>query len=546
MHIYGLTEGLKHSQISALERLQRRRIPPQMLITPELAARMAEISAETGRQVAVLLNRAGSVEYVVAGNARSIELPDLKRSRVGRKRFRGLRCIHTHLDGSGLSREDLTDLALLRLDTMSALEVSPDGVPRLLHTAHVRPAPAAGETREEGDFWTVLPPVHVHSLDFDYQAFIRDLEAEFARNAPAGLGDEDTERAILVGITTGDPEIEHLRLEELRELSRTAGANVVDVFLQRRRKIDPRTLLGEGKLREILIHSLQTGASLLIFNQNLSPNQARAISRETDLKVVDRTQLILDIFARRARSQEGKLQVELAQLNYLHPRLAEADDALSRLTGGIGARGPGETVLEVGKRRIRDRIAFLEDKIEGIRKARTLRRRRRNRRAVPVISIVGYTNAGKSTLFNRLTNANALAEDKLFATLDPLNRRLRLPDGTETVLSDTVGFIRDLPKELLEAFKATLEEIEDADLLIHLVDSYSPDREEQVHAVETLLRELSLDDIPRLFAWNKADRLDGSERSFLARQGGFVISSLTGEGLEPFLREVESFIGQQP
>ena len=187
LRIYGLTEGLKHSQINALERLQRRRVPPQTLITPELAARMAEVSADTGRQVAVLLNRTGSVEYVVSGNARSIELPDLKRSRVGRKRFRGLRCIHTHLDGSGLSKEDLTDLALLRLDTMSALEVSPDGVPRFIHTAHVRPAPTAGETREEGDFWTILPPVPVHSLDLDYQAFIRDLEAEFTRIAPTSV-----------------------------------------------------------------------------------------------------------------------------------------------------------------------------------------------------------------------------------------------------------------------------------------------------------------------------------------------------------------------
>lgn len=517
-----------------LEKLHQRRVPPHALLTSELAARLAEVSAEMNRQVGLLLNRAGSVEYVVVGDAHRIELPDFKRFRTGFRRFRGLRCVHTHLDGTGLSQEDLTDLALLRLDTMSVLGIDDSGAPGLLHTAHVKPAAGPGGEQRPGDFWVQLPPVPVYRLDLDFSAFIRDLEAEFTRSAPGGREGATAERAILVGVTTGGLETERSRLEELRELARSADAEVLDVLVQRRPKLDPRHVMGEGKLREIIIRGMQLGAGMLIFNRNLSPTQARAICRETDMKVIDRTQLILDIFARRARSQEGKIQVELAQFKYLFPRLAEADDSLSRLTGGIGGRGPGETVLEVGKRRIRDRIAFLEDKLEGIRKARAQRRRRRSRRAVPVVSIVGYTNAGKSTLFNRLARADALAEDKLFATLDPLTRQLRFPGGAEAILADTVGFIRDLPKELLEAFKATLEEIEEADLIVHLADAAAPDRDTQVHAVEDLLRQLELDEIPRLSVWNKADLLQKTERDFLARRG-VVLSALTGEGVDSLL-----------
>jgi len=329
---------------------------------------------------------------------------------------------------------------------------------------------------------------------------------------------------------------------ELKELARSAGVEVLDAIVQSRRDPDPRYLIGKGKLQDLVLRSMQAMASMIIFDANLSPSQARHIAEETSLKILDRTQLILDIFAQRAQSADGKLQVELAQLKYLLPRLSGRDDSLSRLTGGIGGRGPGETKLEVDRRRVRDRISHLEDKIEQLANERSVRRRMRNRRDLPVISIVGYTNAGKSTLLNALTRSEVLVEDKLFATLDPTSRRLRFPRDREVLITDTVGFIRDLPRDLTNAFRATLEELSDADLLLHVVDAADPALEEQIKAVEGILGELGLLETPRLLVYNKADRSPESAANLAQRENGVAVSALKREGFAELLLRADRIL----
>jgi len=318
---------------------------------------------------------------------------------------------------------------------------------------------------------------------------------------------------------------------------------VLDSIVQRRQKLDPRSLVGRGKLDELIIRSLQLGADVIIFDQNLTPAQVRAINEATDLKIIDRTQLILDIFAQRAQSREGKIQVELAQLKYMLPRLTGSGIEMSRLMGGIGGRGPGETKLEVDRRRVRDRIHLLEKHIEQIRTSRRVQRTRRMRRDLPIISIVGYTNAGKSTLLNALTASTVTAEDRMFATLDPTSRRLRLPRDQEVIINDTVGFIRDLPPDLITAFRATLEEMEVSNVLIHLVDGSSAHIEDHIAAVHKILDELNLSGIPRLLVFNKSDLLteEGLENMKLGYDAIFI-SALDRESLLPLTRRVSEML----
>ena len=335
-------------------------------------------------------------------------------------------------------------------------------------------------------------------------------------------------------------------MAELRELCRTAGVKVLDVLVQRRPDPDPKFLVGRGKLDEILLRAMQLGAEAVIFDPDLTSGQARAISEATELKVLDRTMLILDIFAQHATSRDGKLQVELAQLRYALPRLIEKNTMMSRLTGGIGGRGPGETKLEINRRRARERIHLLEKRLEELAEDRRLRRKQRGRRELPIIAICGYTNAGKSTLLNGLTEGNAVAENKLFATLDPISRRLRFPQEREVVITDTVGFIRDLPEELVAAFRATLEEMDDADLLVQVVDASDPDRDQQIRAVEGILGDLGLAEKPRILVWNKADRLEEGDAEHLAQHGGgFVVSALDRATFGPLLLGIERALWQQ-
>ncbi len=536
--VHGNTNGLKASQTKALERLGRRRIKEDRLITNDLARPMTELSAEIRRQVGVLLDRAGNVEHIMIGGPSSIELPDWGRLRAGRGRLRGLRLIHTHLASEGLTRDDLTDLALLRLDSVVSIAVAEDGLPGLAYAASLCPANDDGRATEE------LPPRHPAEFDFDFSLWIRDLENDLARvqaTQDVGAG----ERAILISVTAGrDRETVELHVEELRELARSAGVEVVEVVTQSRPKVDPRTVLGAGKLADVVIRCFQSDIDLVIFDQDVSPAQARTLSERMELRVIDRTQLILDIFAQRASTGDGKLQVELAQLRYRMPRLAQrADLSLSRLAGGIGGRGPGETKLESDRRRVRDRITRLERDAKRLAKQREGRRRRRSRRSVPVLSIVGYTNAGKSTLLRALTQSDVHVEDKMFATLDPVSRRLRFPREREVIITDTVGFIRDLPPDLIAAFHATLEELRDANLLVHVVDAASPDIDRRLRAVRSVLGDLGFSDKPELLIFNQADRLPDGEISALARRYDAIpISALKGTGLHELLAKAEDIL----
>ena len=516
--IQGFTQGLKHNQLRRIERLSTRRVAPEQIVSPELARQLSEISFETGRQVGVLINRKGQVEYVMVGNAKQIEMPDFGRARVSQERFRGLRCVHTHLNGEKLTQDDLTDLALLRLDLMSIIQVNEiNGLPDLVYSAHLVPSTAEKlETEAQSLPYEFLEPNIASQLDTDFISLINSLENEMARNRGTARNRQtNRDRVILVGVTTGHLSEAEESLAELEELALSADAVVLDKILQRRPKIDPKTVLGRGKLEELLVRSMRLGADLIVFDAELSPAQVRSLSDATDLKVIDRPQLILDIFAQRAQSREGKLQVELAQLKYLLPRLAQGQNpAFSRLAGGIGGRGPGETKLETDRRRVRDKITQLEKQVDNLSRQRQERRKHRVQKNVPIISLVGYTNAGKSTLLNTLTQSKVYVEKKMFATLDPTSRRLRLPIEQEVIINDTVGFIRDLPDALVAAFRATLEEIEDSDLLIHLVDAANPNALAHIESVDKILLELKLNEIPQIIVLNKADLLD--ENSLMA------------------------------
>ncbi|MEW6279639.1 MAG: GTPase HflX [Candidatus Eremiobacterota bacterium] len=508
----------------------------------ELARTLCELSREFNRQIGILVDRRGRIQDLIVGDARQITIAEMGRYRVGKSRFRGLRFVHTHLRGEPLSHDDLTDLALLRFDLMVAVEAESSGLPGRVHLAYLKPGAVDSEP------WVVEPPVSIHQLDLDFSQFITDLEEEFADYAgTARTVARQSRRAILVGVTTGSLEALEENLVELRDLAESAGLTVVDVVAQRRPRLDPKFVVGSGKMKELYIHCMQKGAELMVFEGELSGSQVRAISEFGDLDVWDRTQLILEIFAHRAHSRGGKLQVELAMLKYSLPRLVLRDDFLSRLTGGIGARGPGETKIEELRRQVRDRIARLERELESLSRERALRRTQRRRAGLPVISIIGYTNAGKSTLLNTLTGSNVLAENRLFATLDPTSRRLWLPSGREGLLTDTVGFIRELPEELARAFRATLEELGEADLLLHLVDMANPAFPDQVMAVEQILADLALDNLPVLMCFNKVDLVPPEKREeILSTWTAPAVSARDPATLAPLLQALASALEPVP
>ncbi|HET6614146.1 MAG TPA: GTPase HflX [Kofleriaceae bacterium] len=516
---------------------------PDEVVSGELATFLCDISRDIGRQVGVLINRRGSIEHVMVGDATRLMLPDVGRLRGAPGRFRGLRLVHTHLRDEPLSRDDLTDLTLLRLDLVCAITIDGGGRPKHVFIGHLLPDNPAGK------LWEELPAAPAHAVGIDFRRLMAGIEAEFSRSAPRAVSTESArDRALLVHVATSgiDHAESEARIAELRELCRTAGVMALDVVTQRRPTLDPKYVVGRGKLEQVLLRAMQLGAETVIFDQDLSPGQARAISDFTELAIIDRTMLILAIFARHAKSAGGKLQVELAQLKYTLPRLVEKNTMMSRLAGGIGGRGPGETKLELSRRRARERIQLLEKKLASVDATRRLRRQRRGNREVPVVSIVGYTNAGKSTLLNALTGSDAVAEDKLFATLDPVSRRLRFPEEREVVLTDTVGFIRDLPPDLVTAFRATLEELSDADLLIHVIDGSDDSYESHIGAVDGVLSDLDLADKPRLLALNKIDRLTGNDAERRATSLSAVpVSALDRKSLRPLCAAIEQALWKE-
>lgn len=505
---------------------------------------MVGLAARLGRQVGVLIDRKGDVTHVLVGNDHELELPDLGRWGAESGRLRGLRLIHVHLKNEGLSEDDDNDLARLGLDLVCAI-THKRGVADLAYVGHLATDALAA------DHGTVRPVERLEALrwpaeELDVGALLLNLDSQLSAVRPAGRVVQARETALLIHVGPESLPIAEDGLLELEELARTARVQVVGRVIQRRRDVDPRTLLGSGKLAEIKLKAMQTDATLLIFDRELSPSQAKSITQQADTKVLDRTQLILDIFAGRAKSHDGRLQVELAQLRYSLPRLGDRDNALSRLTGGIGAIGPGETKLEVDRRRARERIHRIEEQLKKLRSGRQTRRKNRLVAEAPSVALVGYTNVGKSSLLNALAKSTAYTENLLFATLDPTSRRVRMPEQTTVVITDTVGFIRDLPKELLGAFEATLEEAQAADLLLVVCDASHPALEAQLRAVEKILGDHELGDKPRLVVLNKCDAISdpATVREVLAKNRALLTSSLTREGLPELMASLEAAVLQ--
>lgn len=537
--IEGQTQGLKAGQIKRLKRLYRRRVSPDQVIGLDLAHELSDISTEIGRQVGLLIDRTGSVDLVLLGDQRAVYLPEMGRGRASLTRLKGVRLVHTHLHGQGLDQEDVNDLAALRLDLIAALLPAAGDHPPAIEAAYLLPG------GDGGDGVAKAAAPHPGALDIDFAAFIRSLEDELARRQDEARTTGGGERAMLISLTTRPRAEAEERLDELAELADTAGLQVIDrVFFRMRPDQKGPNILSQARVQDLNVKALQTGVDLLVFDLNLNPAQVNRLTKLTELRIIDRTQLILDIFAQRAQSREGQIQVEMAQLQYLLPRLAYKNTAMSRLTGGIGARGPGETKLEINRRRVRERIARLKRDLDQVKKQRGRHRGRRAKAGLPIVSIVGYTNAGKSTLLNRLTNSDILAEDRLFATLDPTSRRLRFPQDRSIIITDTVGFIRELPADLFDAFAATLEELSSADLLLHVIDAANPNWESQVKSVEKLLEKLELGRIPVLPVFNKMDLAGRQSAEDLAfRQGGVAVSALDSSTFPPLIQEIERRFG---
>ncbi|MDL2280095.1 GTPase HflX [Desulfovibrio sp. OttesenSCG-928-G11] len=537
--------------MKALARLYARRYPSLGGCTPEQVRELAALSRSIGRQLGLLIHNrhggAGRPFKVLVGEPGGILIPELPRSREGAGRLRGLRFVHTHLSPDLLSDEDCQDLLFLRLDSIGVYSVNEWGEPLRFQHAHLLPP------NPEKRSYVISEPSRWDAVTTDFTAEAEALEAELARivSAAADIADADR-RAVLVSVSTSSRREQESALAELAELARSAGLAVAGTLVQRVKVMNPRHILGKGKLAELEITALRGNAGLIVFDGELSPAQLGNLAEVTERRVLDRTQLILDIFSRRALSRAGKYQVELAQLQYMLPRLVGKSRALDRLAGGIGGRGPGESKLETDRRRLRNRVTRLKEALKTLRRQRAQVRSRRAKGGVPALSLVGYTNAGKSTLLNALTGAEVLAENRLFATLDPTTRRLRFPAERELVISDTVGFIRSLPKELVEAFRATLEELEDADMLLHVADASHPELDEQIAAVNAILEELGLDRAPCMLVLNKIDALPGDpdpESGLTPRQSlrrnhpeAFFISAISGEGLAGLSSALESRI----
>lgn len=543
MNISGNLESLKDSIINEIESIYDMEIPRGEFLPEELAARLASLTNRINREISVFINRKGNIVDISVGDHSTVSLPELE-GRRGRNRLSGIRCIHTHPSGDGfLSAVDIRSLLKLRLDAMAAIGAREEKVVEIY--AAIPAADEAGEFNKA----EIYGPFNAGEYKINSLFRLIDELEKTAENTPY-TNVEEVERAILVGteptfprIINGKSDGERM-MDELAELASTAGVIVINKVLQKKPVRDPAYYIGKGKLEELSLMRQALDANLIIFDDELSGAQVRNIEEVVGAKVVDRTTLILDIFAQRARSREGKIQVELAQLKYRLPRLIGLGNQLSRLGGGIGTRGPGEKKLEVDKRHIRRRVSYLEGELKEIGKRRGVARAGRRKNSIPIIALVGYTNVGKSTLMNTLCRADVFAENKLFATLDPTTRSFSLPDGREALLVDTVGFIRKLPHELIEAFKSTLEEAVEADVLLHVVDASSGEAGEQITVVEDILRSLGALNKPVILVLNKmdrvTDRIDFSRTEY--RNDIFEVSAITGTGLEELLEGIKNTV----
>ena len=520
--IHGNTEGIRKTVLDELTTLYDVQLEPGQFMPQDLLQSLCGYSASMNREIAVYITRFGEVADVLIGRADSIDLPDL-RLRRGDRRLSMVRCVHTHPRATGeLSDVDVSALLSMRFDAMCAVGVSEDGRPTSVQCAFLDAESEGHVRRTELISARRLPQE-------EWLAEIERTDAAYRAANPATR--TGRERAVLVGIESEES------LDELEELAKTAGAETVLRVLQKRPKPDPVFCVGKGKAEELSLRCQAAQADVVIFDEELSGVMQKNLEETLRLKVVDRTALILDIFAARASTREGKLQVEMAQLRYRSQRLLGQGLVLSRLAGGIGTRGPGESKLEVNRRRIRERLTDLERELEQIERQRGLRRQSREKNGVPIVALVGYTNAGKSTLFNRLTGADVYVENQLFATLDSVSRPIELPHGGKALLVDTVGFIRKLPHELVKAFRATLEEARLADVLIMVLDGADAQMEGRRRTVEEVLDSLGATEAPRVEAVNKCDLIAPDAQSL---PGALYISASTGENVEKLLLRVES------
>lgn len=526
----GNLTGIKSAMLDRLKSLYDFKQGLDEFASFELLSELCACSGEINREISVYISRDGGIVDVSVGDSAKVSMPSMRLVR-NEDRLCGVRCIHTHPSGDGrLSGVDLGTLRSMKLDCMAAVGVS-DGKPTQLYAAYL------GDFDEDTGSRAALVYGPMRPYKLPQKALIAEIfnSDDRFRSTTKEVEAVEQERAVLVGM---DNDEGYDTLEELNELAKTAGALVVGKVRVRRRTIDNATYVGSGKANELSLMGSELEADLFIFDDELSAIQLRTLEETLGARVIDRTTLILDIFAARATSREGKLQVELAQMRYRLPRLIGQGQVLSRLGGGIGTRGPGEKKLEIDRRRIRRRVFELETELSEIEKQRGLRRESRKANRVPLVALVGYTNAGKSTMLNALTDSNVLAEDKLFATLDPVVRKITLSGGTEALLSDTVGFINKLPHDLVEAFKSTLEEVSNSDLILQVVDISCPYREKQMRVVDGVLESLHAADIPRIIVFNKADAIPSCDLP-AESENRLNVSALRGTGIEKLLSAVE-------
>lgn len=526
--INGNTQGIRQALLAQMEAMQEIECDRDVFLPEALMQEMARFTGLLNREISVYLSRSGSVLDVTIGDADTVGLPEVHRRR-SLARLSGVRCIHTHPGGdSTLSDVDLQSLQRLKLDAMAAIGVTAEGRARALSVAFL------DEPGKEGQYKLLLAgPFPANRVP--QAGLMQQIEEADARISAALPPPQRTvERAIVVGLCESE---DAPSLLELARLADTAGAQVVYRLFQNRSRAESATYIGSGKAQEISLLVGSADIDLVIVDDELTGAQVRNLEEIVGCRVVDRTALILDIFAQRATTREGKLQVELAQMQYQLPRLTGLGVALSRLGGGIGTRGPGETKLEVDRRRIRRRITDISRELREVKRQRNQRRERRERNEVPVVALVGYTNAGKSSLLNLLSGANVLAEDKLFATLDPVTRRIRLPSGMDCLLVDTVGFISKLPHDLVDAFQSTLEEALHADLLLIVQDVADPNFADQAVVVDQVLTSLGAGGKPVLRAYNKHDLAPEVSAD---REGVVLLSTRTGEGVPELLAAIQS------
>jgi len=553
--VFGKLTGLKKQQISTLEKLYRKKLPAVQIMSVELAELVCQISNDINKEIALIINRRGQIVNITVGEFDRVNLDKYKNVRESQSRLCGLRCIHTHPGGNGeLSNADLTALSLHRYDAIASIGIDTQAKFSKKHGETVKFADSIQIgflTAEENSYRILDISTLRKASEINFIELLDEIEKEFSQNKQMIKSDEK-EQAILVSLQTENL-TEYLTREslfELEQLADTAGAEVIGELIQKKSRPEGSTYIGTGKAQELALMVQEKGSNLVIIDAELSARQQKTLEEIIRVKTIDRTELILDIFAQRARTREGKLQVELAQLKYLYPRLVGAGLSLSRqggggMGGGIATRGPGETKLEIDRRRIKDRINQLEHEVEDIKSQRNQQRKLREANSIPVVSIVGYTNAGKSTLLNALSNSEVLAENRLFATLDPTTRKIKLPDMQDILLTDTVGFIQRLPTALVKAFRATLEEVTKADIILHVIDPSHQNYQQHIETVYDILRELDADNKPIISVINKTDLI--TDDSFYINTepnlpNSVRISALKRKGFGALLEKIQEVL----